>query len=146
MSLLRKRTGEMSLRDAMDRLLEDSLVRPSLFPGEGERVPALDVVEKEDSYVVKASVPGVNRDDLEITTSGNTLVIQGETREEKEEEEEGRYLYRERRYGAFSRSLTLPDDINADEAEAEFEDGILTLKLPKAETAKRKSIRIKKKK
>jgi HSP20 family protein len=129
----------------MGRLLENSLVRPSLFPRESERVPAIDVVEKEDAYVVEASLPGVNSDDLEITATDRTLVIKGETQEEKEEKEEGRYLYRERRYGAFSRSITLPDDVNADEAEAEFKDGILKLKLPKAESAKRKNISIKKK-
>jgi HSP20 family protein len=135
----------MSLRDAMDRLLEESLVRPLGFPGETDQIPAIDLVEKEDVYVVKAAVPGVHSDDLEITTTGNTLIIKGETREEKEEEEEGRYIYRERSYGAFSRSITLPEDINADEAEAEFEDGILKLTLPKAESAKRKSIKIQKK-
>jgi HSP20 family protein len=104
------------------------------------------MIDKEDEILVKATVPGMNAEDIEISTVGNTLTIKGEVKEEKEEGEEGKYIYRERRYGTFNRSFTLPDEINTDEAEAEFEDGVLTLTLPKAESAKRKSITIKSKK
>jgi len=75
----------------------------------------------------------------------NTLTIRGEMKEEREGQEEGKRIYQERRYGAFSRSFTLPTAIEAEEANADYEDGILTLTLPKAETAKRKSIEIKSK-
>ncbi|MGC9399684.1 MAG: Hsp20/alpha crystallin family protein [Anaerolineae bacterium] len=146
MSLLRRRSDDfVSLRDAMNRLLEESWVRP-FGEGFGPQVPAVDMIDKEDHILVKATVPGLKAEDLEITTVGNTLTIKGEVKEEKEEGEEDRYIYRERRYGAFCRSFTLPEEIDADKAEAEFEDGILTLQLPKAESAKRKSITVKAKK
>lgn len=145
MSLLRRRSSDVvSLRDAMNRLLEESLVRP--FSDEGLRMPAVDMIDKENEVVVKATLPGMKSKDIEVTTVGNTLSIKGEIKEEKEEGEEGEYIYRERRYGSFCRSFTLPEEIDVDQAEAEFEDGILTLKLPKTETAKRKSITIKSKK
>ena len=145
MSLLRRRSeGDVvSLRDAMNRLLEESRVRPW---GEEVQLPAVDMIDKEDAVLVKATVPGMKAEDIEVTTVGNTLTIKGEVKEEKEEGEEGKYIYRERRYGSFSRSFTLPNEIKADEAEAEFEDGVLTLTLPKAESAKHKSITIKSKK
>jgi HSP20 family protein len=149
MSLLRRRSeGDVvSLRDAMNRLLEESWVRPfGLSEGLAAQLPAVDMIDKEDEILVKATVPGMNAEDIEISTVGNTLTIKGEVKEEKEEGEEGKYIYRERRYGTFNRSFTLPDEINTDEAEAEFEDGVLTLTLPKAESAKRKSITIKSKK
>ncbi len=149
MSLLRRRSeGDVvSLRDAMNRLLEESWVRPfGLSEGLTAQLPAVDMIDKEGEVLVKATVPGMKAEDIEISTVGNTLTIKGEVKEEKEEGEEGKYIYRERRYGTFSRSFTLPDEIKTDEAEAEFEDGVLTLTLPKAESAKRKSITIKSKK
>lgn len=146
MSMLRRRSSDVvSLRDAMNRLLEESLVRP-LSQEQGLQIPAVDMIEKEHEVVVKATLPGMKTEDIEVTTVGNTLSIKGEIKEEKEEGEEGEYIYRERRYGSFCRSFTLPEEINVNEAEAEFEDGILTLTLPKTETAKRKSITIKSKK
>jgi HSP20 family protein len=145
MSLLRRRSRDIvSLRDAMNRLLEESMVRPWSM-GEELQLPAVDMIDRENEVVVKATLPGMKADDIEVTTVGNTLTIKGEFKEEREEEEEGEYIYRERRYGSFNRSFTLPDEINTDEADAEFEDGVLTLTLPKTETEKQKSISIKSK-
>lgn len=145
MSLLRRRSRDVvSLRDAMNRLLEESMVRPWSM-GEELQLPAVDMIDRENEVVVKATLPGMKADDIEVTTVGNTLTIKGEFKEEREEEEEGEYIYRERRYGSFNRSFTLPDEINTDEADAEFEDGVLTLTLPKTETEKQKSISIKSK-
>ena len=133
--------GPMSLQGAIQRLLESSFVRPSLFRPLGLDL-ALDMYETDDDLVVKAMVPGVNPEDIQITVTGDTLTIKGETR--KEEELEGRnYIRQERSYGAFSRSIALPGNVNADKTEAEFEDGILTLTVPKVEEAKRKSIQVK---
>jgi HSP20 family protein len=100
---------------------------------------ALDVAETEDDFLVKASLPGINPDDLEITYNNNLLTIKGEVKEEKDIEEQ-RYHLRERRYGSFSRSLTLPSTVKADAIEASYEGGVLTLHLPKAEEAKPKRI------
>jgi len=135
-----------SLREAMDRLFEESVVRPggaALAPRVTGTL-AVDVYERDEDVVVKASVPGVDPEDLHISITGDTLTIKGETRAEEEVEEEN-YFYRERRHGVFSRSMTIPTSVKADEADAEFEDGVLTLRLPKAEEVKPKTIKVKNK-
>ena len=136
----------MTLREAMDRLFEDSFVgrRPrEWLPAEGTL--ALDMYQTEDAAVIRNSVPGVKPDDIDITISGNTLTISGETKEEEEVKEED-YVRRERRYGSFSRSVVLPEGLEPDKAEASFEDGILTLSIPKAPEAKPRVIEVKGKK
>jgi HSP20 family protein len=134
----------LSLRDAMDQLFEESFVRPRSWPatGAGGGALALDVRETDDDLTVRASVPGVDPDDIDISISDGTLTIKGETQKEKEEKE-GSYHLRERRYGAFRRTIGLPTMVNANKAEAEYKDGVLTLTLPKAEEVKPKSINIK---
>lgn len=137
----------ISLRDAMDRLFEESFVRPTsraLAPWGGGEL-AIDMYEADNNIVVKASTPGVKPEDIDISISGNTLTIKGETKEEQEIKEEN-YIRRERRYGSFMRSIPLPGDVNSDKAEAEFENGVLTIKIPRAEEAKAKTIKIAKKK
>lgn len=135
----------ISLREAMDRLLEESWVRPRrgwLLPT--EETLAVDIYETDDNVVVKTSVPGIKPEDIDITITGNTLTIAGETKAEEKVEEEN-YIRRERRYGRFSRSLTLPSSVEGEKAEASFEQGILTLTIPKAEEAKPKAIKVKSK-
>ena len=137
--------GEMvSLRHAMDRLFEDSFVSPmswrTISNGEGV-TPPLDVHETDDHIVVTASLPGIRPDDVEITMVGQTLTLRGEFKADEEVERE-QYLYRERRYGAFNRTLQLPVRVEGDKAEATFNDGILTLRVPKAEEVKPRQIRI----
>jgi HSP20 family protein len=100
------------------------------------------VFETDDDIVVKATLPGVKPDDLKITALGNTVTIQGETRAE-EDVEESDYVYRERRFGQFSRTLTLPQNVDADNAEATFEDGVLRLAFPKPEESKAKTVQVK---
>ncbi len=134
----------ISLREAMDRLFEDSFVRPAsrqLAPGGGAPL-AVDMYETNEDVVVKTALPGVDPDDVDISITRNTLTIKGETKTEEAVEEED-YVYRERRFGAYSRSLTLPVAVQADEADAEYENGVLTLRLPKVEEAKPKAIEIK---
>jgi HSP20 family protein len=130
----------MSMRRAMDRLIEGSL-GDEINGQSNQWGLALDVVEDEDAYVVKASVPGINPDDLDITYSKGVLTIQGETRDESETAK-GQYHLRERRFGSFSRSVSLPATIEADKIEANYQDGVLTLTLPKAEEVKPKRISI----
>ena len=134
----------MSLREAMDRLFEESFVRPGrrwLAPLEMPRL-ALDMYETEDDVVVKATIPGVKPEDIDITITGDTLSIRGEAEEETEVKREN-YIRQERRYGAFSRSVTLPSGVETEKAEASFENGILTLQIPKAEEVKPKVIKVK---
>jgi HSP20 family protein len=102
----------------------------------------LDVTEDADGYTVKASVPGINTDDLNITLEDNVLTIQGETRAD-ETVEEAHYHLRERHYGRFSRSLRFPVDVNAEAVEATYQNGVLILSVPKAEEVKPKQIAIK---
>jgi HSP20 family protein len=101
----------------------------------------LDVTEDQDEFLVKASLPGVNPNDLDITYNNNTLTIRGEMNKE-EEQKEKRYLMRERHYGTFVRSISLPSSVNSGAIEAEYNDGILTLHLPKTEEVKPKRIAI----
>ena len=135
----------ISLRDAMDRLFEESFIRPSRSLEAVSTNPLpVDMFETDEAVVIKASVPGVNPQDIEVTVQGDTLNIKGESKGEEEVEREN-YYYREVRYGSFNRALSLPAGIDADKAEASFENGVLTLTLPKAEEVKPKSIKIIKK-
>ena len=135
----------VSLRDAMSRLFEDSFIRPGAWPtsleGTAWTLP-LDVIETKDDILVKASVPGLKPEEIDISVTGGALTIKGETRSEQKVEE-GSYIRQERRYGSFQRTITLPADVVADKAKAEFESGVLTLTLPKAEEAKPKTIKVK---
>ncbi len=134
----------ISLREAMDRLFEESFVRPRagwLWPY-GPETLAVDMYETPENVVVKTAIPGVKPEDIDITITGDTLTIKGEVKAEEEVKREN-YIRQERRYGAFSRSLTLPTKIVAEKAKAEFENGILTLTLPKAEEVKPKVIKVK---
>jgi HSP20 family protein len=137
-------TELMSLRQAMDRLLDDSFVRPAhALEALGEvAAPALDVYQTPGEIVVKAALPGIKPEDVSIDITGDTLTIKGESKAEQEVKRED-YLYRERCYGAFSRSVVLPGGLKSDKAEATIEDGVLTLTIPKAEEVKPKAIKIK---
>ena len=132
----------VSLRDAMNALLQESFIRPGgLLPQDGSAILPLDVIETEDAFVIKASVPGVRPEDVQITVQGDTLTIRGESRSEEEKKDE-RWHLRERRFGTFQRSLSLAMPVNSDKAQATFEHGVLMLTLPKAEEAKPRQIKI----
>ncbi len=137
----------VSLREAMNNLLEESFVRPrgggsSGASGAGTAAGlAVDLRETPDAFVVTASVPGVGPEDVNITVLGDILRISGERREDREQQGEGeRWIVRERRFGAFERTIALPTSVKADDATADFKDGVLTITLPKADAAKPRSI------
>jgi len=134
----------VTLRQAMDRLFEDSFVSPlTLRAYNGEApAPALDVHETGDEIVVTAALPGLKPEDVDITITGQTLSIRGEFKAD-EKVERDQYLYRERRYGSFHRQLQLPVRVQGDAATATFEDGVLRLSIPKAEEVKPRQIGIK---
>jgi HSP20 family protein len=138
--------GEMvSLRSAMDRLFEDSFVSPltwrTIGGGSESLTPPIDVHETADEIVVTAALPGMKADDVEITMTGQTLTLRGEFKASDQVKNE-QYLYRERRFGSFSRTLQLPVRVQGDQAKATFADGVLTLSIPKAEEVKPRQIRI----
>jgi HSP20 family protein len=134
----------MSLRDAMDRLFDESFLRP--FGAQGGMgvlsTPAVDLIETDDEVVVTATVPGLKPEDLKITLVGDVLQISGQSSAQTERKD-ATYHMQERRYGAFSRSIPLPTPVVSDKVNAEFENGELTVRLPKAQEARPKSIAIK---
>ena len=131
-----------NMRSMVDRMFENAMDRQTGGWQPVEWGLALDVTENEEEFTVKASVPGINPDDLEITFTDGTLTINGETREEKNVDE-AHYHIRERRFGRFSRSISLPSNLDTDKIEASYDSGVLTLHLPKAEEMKPKRIEIK---
>lgn len=152
MSLLLRRDPmlrEMTAwRSAMDRLFNEMLsefAEPRAGYEQTAWALALDVAEKDDAFIVKASLPGVNPDDLEITLTDNVLTIKGEIKEDKDFEE-GQWHLRERRYGAFQRSITLPTPVDGNKIDATYKDGVITLHVPKVEEVKPKRITVKAKK
>jgi len=132
----------MSLRDAMDRLFEESFVRPGRLLGMGPNTVPLDMYQQDGNLVVKAAIPGVKPEDIDVSVVGDTLTIKGEMKEEKELKEEN-VIRRERRFGSFSRVVSLPQPVDSNKATATFENGVLTLTLPVAEEAKPKAIKVK---
>lgn len=131
----------MTLRNAMDKLFDSAFVGPNVAWEQEALSMAVDVVENPDNFIVKASIPGINPDDLEITMNNNVLTIKGEVKEEKDIEE-ARYHIRERRFGSFSRSFTIPSNVKANSIQANYQNGVLILSLPKAEEAKPKRISV----
>ena len=136
----------------MERRFEDILGQPFL-PAAWRRIPmvemgwapAIEVLEKEDKLVVKAELPGMKEEDIDVSIIGDTLTIKGERKTESEIKEEEYYCC-ERSYGNFSRSIALPSNVDANKIEAEYEDGVLEISLPKAPEVKPKKIAVSAKK
>lgn len=133
----------MNIRDDMDRVFGDAL---RLFDeGYGESLvggPPIDLEETEEEYILSAEIPGIKKEDVNISISNNQVVLSGEIFEEKDEQQ-ANYHLKERTRGRFSRSFTLPSAVDSENAEATYKDGILTLRIPKAEEARPKQIPIK---
>ncbi|MDY7077906.1 MAG: Hsp20/alpha crystallin family protein [Chloroflexota bacterium] len=137
----------MTLREAMDQLFEESMVRPQARgwregSQEGQLGLPLDVYTTPEEIVMIASLPGLTPDEVDIVIEGDTLTIRGELRPPLENVG---YLFQERAYGKFSRTLTLNVPVEAEKTEATFENGVLTLTLPKAEETKPRVIKVKSK-
>lgn len=131
----------MTLREAMGRLFDDAFTRPLSLRGVSAS-PAIDMYQTGDDVIVKATLPGLKADEVDITLTGETLTLRGEFKQENEQKE-ANYHIREQRSGSFERSLRLPTDVQDDKAKADFENGILTITMPIAEEVKPKSITIK---
>lgn len=133
----------LSLREAMADLLEESYVRPRTLNGAPQGNLSLDVKDNGDAFVVTATLPGIDPEQVEISVLGETLRIAAEyTQEHEEPKDDGKWLLRERRFGSVQRTVTFPAQVKAEEAQARFEHGVLTLTLPKAEAAKPRAIKI----
>ncbi len=140
--------------EEMERLLDSFFPRGWLRPARWEwpewselaapfegRIPKVDVVERDDDILVKAELPGVDKKDLDISVTDNTLTIKATTREETEKEE-GEYHRREIVSGTFARSIVLPAEVDGDKAKATFKDGLLELTIPKVTKARRRKIEV----
>ncbi len=152
-----KKPGEITSRVEdiehwMERFMDDMWRRPfpSLFGRDrwlpirpsSIRMPSLDVYEEKDSVVVKAELPGMKKEDVEVNLVGANLTIKGEKKEDQEVKEDD-YYRRERSYGSFLRTVALPCEVKSDEIKASFKDGVLEIRMPKTEEAKKKSIAVK---
>jgi len=137
-------TREMvRLSDAMDRMFEDTWTRPMSARAEREVRLPLDVYATPDEIVLTANVPGLKPDEVEVTLEGDTLSIRGEFKAPMENVD---YIFQERTYGKFSRTLIINVPVDMNKAEATFGDGVLTITLPKAEAARPKTIKVEAKK
>jgi HSP20 family protein len=115
---------------------------PTIIEGQSTFAPAFDVKETPESFVFSADVPGLKEQDLDVSVTGNRLSVSGKREAEKEEKTDTYYTY-ERNYGSFSRTFTLPEDVNSEQARADLKDGVLTLVLPKKPEAQAKKIAVK---
>ena len=140
----------LSLRDMMNNLMENAFISPDRWYADwlpaglsNQGAPAIDVTENNDSYSIKAALPGWKPENVDITFEGGTVTLKGEVNEESEQNDENtKWHRREIRRSSFLRTVALPAEVEADKAKAEFEHGVLTLTLPKAEVVKPKQIKI----
>src|SRR6185503_17163202 len=133
----------MTLREAMDRLFDDAFTHPlSMRDGWSASTPAVDMYQTDDEIVVKASIPGIKAEEVQINITGDVLTLKGEVKHEEERKDRAWHI-REQRFGSFERSVALPISVKTDKAEAVFENGILTITLPKADEVKPRTINIK---
>jgi HSP20 family protein len=131
----------ITMRQAMDRMLDDAFARGSESRGTGAWLLPMDAYITDDAIVIRADVPGIKSDEIEITLEGDTLAIRGEIK--REEAENRKYVLLERPTGRFERTLSINTPIDHEKVEASFKDGVLTLTLPKAEAIKPRQIAVK---
>ena len=131
-----------SFKSEINRVFDDffSLTPSNLFDSEWN--PVVDVEETDKEIHVTAEVPGIDEKDLNVTLENNILTISGEKTEEKEEKKKKSYIYTERKYGSFSRLITLPEGVKGDQIKAKFKKGVLEIVIPKDESAQPKKIQI----
>jgi HSP20 family protein len=140
----------MTMMNDMDRIFDDfrsewerAFLAPRTFAADLARQPLIDLADNGKEYLLRAEIPGIDKEDLNIEVGENEIEISGETKaEEKEEDKERGYLRRERRYSRFYRTLPLPDSVIADKVEAELKDGVLTVRLPKAAPPEKKAKKV----
>jgi HSP20 family protein len=131
-----------TLQDRLNRLFQDSYARGAdELMTAGSFVPAVDVYEDEQAITLKVEAPGIEQKDLDIQVENNTLTVRGERKFEKEEKEENFHRI-ERRYGSFVRSFTLPNTVDTEKVDAEYENGVLRIRLAKRAEAKPKQIKV----
>ena len=150
-----KASRSMNPFEEMERMFEQFMGRSWMHPFSWEnpllsemarsmdvRVPSVDVIDREEEVVVRAEIPGVDKENVEVSLSDDRLTIKGTTRQEKEEKEAGEYTRREMSRGSFTRVVTLPAKVDGEKARASFKDGVLEMTLPKLKPSKRTRINV----
>ena len=128
--------------DPFEDFFKGFWMKPVPFPAQTELKMKIDVKEDDKSFIVKADVPGVKKDDIQVDIDGDYVSIRAEAKKEKEEKKDAKVVYSERAYGMVSRSFTLPVDVDAKSATAEYKDGVLNLTLPKKSNGSAKRISV----
>uniref|UniRef100_A0A7V0Z7I6 Hsp20/alpha crystallin family protein n=1 Tax=candidate division WOR-3 bacterium TaxID=2052148 RepID=A0A7V0Z7I6_UNCW3 len=131
----------MSLREDMDRLFNAFFGKPVAEESEGVWIPVIDIEEDNENFIVSAELPGLRKEDVKISVRGNLLTISGERKQESETKNKT-YHRVERMYGKFSRTISLPSDVDVNKIKAVYKDGVLHITLPKPETMKPKEIEV----
>ncbi|RJP27384.1 MAG: Hsp20/alpha crystallin family protein [Candidatus Omnitrophota bacterium] len=132
------------IQNEMNRMFNSSLVRwgdRDVGLLEGAWSPAIDIYDSKDNIMVKADIPGMKKDEIEVSVHGDTLIIKGEKKQEKEVKEKD-YVRTERFYGSFNRAISLPAAVDASKVNASYKNGVLELVLPKKEEAKPKQLKV----
>lgn len=129
------------LRDEMERLLDWPAFGTGMLDATDRWHPEIDVYEEDGDLVLKADLPGLGKDDIDLELEGDVLTLKG-TRKREEEVNEGGFYRCERSYGSFQRSFRLPGEVDSKKVKADFKDGVLEVKLPKAEATKAKKIEV----
>ena len=147
--LLPKSTGGLFSFDEFDHFFDDFITRrwPRLMdwnaPSSSQaNFPRVDIIDHDNEIEVKAALPGIKKEDIDVSIINQTITIRAACKEEKKEEEKGKYFRREISQGEFQRTLSLPEYVDDDKAKASFNDGLLSITIPKTEKAKRKAITI----
>lgn len=134
-----------SLQERINRIFDDTI--RTLYPTDGEELekgtwaPAVDIYETNDSFVVSADLPGLNKDEIQIDLKDNTLTLKGEKKFEEKVSKDN-YIRVERAYGSFVRSFTLPQNVDPEKIKAKYKEGVLEITIPKKEEAKPKQIKV----
>ena len=134
-----------SLQERINRMFDDTI--RTLYPTDGEELekgtwaPAVDIYETNDSFVVSADLPGLNKDEIQIDLKDNTLTLKGEKKFEEKVSKDN-YIRVERAYGSFVRSFTLPQNVDPEKIKAKYKEGVLEVTIPKKEEAKPKQIKV----
>ena len=130
--------------ELVDDLFKGFLVRPLSYEGRNEALPRMkvDVAERNGAYTVTAELPGVKKEDIQVTIDGAQVTLTAEVKREREAAQDERVLHAERIFGKVSRTFTLPQEVDEAKAEAKFRDGVLELALPKKSATQRKQISI----
>lgn len=128
--------------ELFNELSRGFFVKPLAVPEDGELKMKLDVKEDEKAYTVRADIPGVKKEDIHVDVDANAVTLRAEVKKEKEEKKDEKVIYSERSYGMVSRSFSLPAEVDADGAKAEYKDGVLSLTLPKKAGAQARRISV----